>query len=221
VAIRVLVVDNQVLVRRGTTALLRHAPDLEVVGQAGSGREAVEVSCREHPHVVIIEPQLPDGDGLDTIRAIRRECPEANVLVLAQREDPDQAVRAFEAGAVGYILKDIEPEHLLTAVRHVASGKAMLNPRVARHILDRLATGGGRTANGGLLRAKGVTNRELDVLTLVANGMSDREIAGRLYLSEATIKTHLKSVYRKLAARNRAQAAAIAALVGLVHRTPA
>ncbi len=216
--IRLLIVDSQPLIRSAVAELLRRSPDVEVVGQAATAREAITLACTERPDVVIIEPQMPDGDGLDAIRTIRDRCPDVSILVLTQREDLQEAVRALEAGAVGYVLKDIEPEHLLTAIRRVASGEAMLNPRIARHLLARLVAGDGAVPPS--LRARGLTEREVEILRLVASGLSDREIGKKLFLSEATVKTHLKATYRKLRVRNRAQAAALAALAGLLSQPP-
>jgi DNA-binding NarL/FixJ family response regulator len=214
----ILLVDSQNVVRHGIAELLRQSKDIDAVWQAPGSRQAVQISQQRRPHVVIIETQMPDGEGLATIQALRKHCPEANILVLTQQEDPDAAVRALEAGAVGYVLKDIEPEHLLSAIRHVASGRAMLNPRVARHILARLTSANG-SSHDEVLRQRGLTDREIEILTLLACGLTDREIASRLFLSEATVKTHLKAVFRKLGARNRAQAAAIAAVSGLIPHT--
>jgi len=121
--------------------------------------------------------------------------------------------------SVGYVLKDIEPEHLVSAVHRVASGQAMLNPKIARHIMGRLASPSGKSPDG-TLRDHGLTDREIQILSLLADGLSDREVARRLYLSEATVKTHLKAVYRKLRVRNRAQAAVVAAFSGLLDHSP-
>jgi len=218
--IRVLIVDNQALVRRGVAELLRLSRDIETVSQASGKQQAVQTAREQRPDVVIIEPQMPDGDGLATIKSLRQQCPDASILVLTQKEDPEEAIRTLEAGAVGYVLKDIEPEHLLSAIHHVASGRAMLNPKVARHILARLASSNGVSPSENL-RGRGLTEREIEVLAQLANGLTDREIASRLFLSQATVKTHLKSVFRKLGARNRAQAAAVAAVSGLTfHRPP-
>jgi len=215
--IRVLIVDSQPLIRSGVAGLLRQTPGIDTVLQASSARQAVEVARAQHPDVVVIEPQMPDGDGPGTIRAIREDCPQTNILVLTQQEDPAEAMRALEAGAVGYVLKDIEPEHLLSAVRRVASGQAMLNPKIARHMVGRLAAPNSQSPDD-TLRHQGLTAREIQILSLLAGGLSDREVARRLYLSEATVKTHLKAIYRKLRVRNRAQAAAVAAISGLVPR---
>jgi len=205
--IRLLVVDNQPLVRSEITRMLHRPPEIEVVGQAANGRDAAELASARTPDVVIIEPQMPDG--LETIRAIRAKCPRANILALTHCQDLDEGMRALEAGAVGYVIKDIEPQHLLSGVRRVANGEAMLNPRIARTLLSRLGL-----CNGALPSAvpgdRELTDRQAEILRLVTAGLSDREVGQRLFLSESTVKTHLKMIYRKLQVRNRTQAATMA-----------
>lgn len=211
---RVLIVDDQSLIRRGTEALLRAAPGIAVVGVVAGGREAVDEASRMRPDVVVIEVDMPADDGVGTIRAIKSCCPQANVLVVTSQDDPAEALRALEAGAVGYVLKDISAANLIQAIHYAANGKAMLNPKVARHMITRLAA-----RNGGAMaevKAKGLTSREIEILLTLARGMSDREIATHHYLAEATVKSHLKMIYRKLGVRNRAQAAAFAASRGLL-----
>ena len=219
--IRVLIVDNQALVRRGIEAVLRQAPDIEVVGYAWSSSYAVEKACELRPDVVVIDIRMPDGAGYDTIRMICERCPSTSILVLTQESDPEEAIKAVEAGAAGLIYKDIAPEHLRSAVRHLANGRAMLNPALARYILNRLAL---KRANDKQAdragQTKGLTKREIEIVSCLPSGMIDREIAAKLFLSEATIKTHLKAIYRKLGARNRAQAAAVAVVSGLVPLVP-
>ena len=215
--IRVLIVDNQALVRRGIEAVLRQAPDIEVVGYAWSSSYAVEKACELRPDVVVMDIRMLDGTGPDTIRMICERCPSTSILVLTQEADPEDAIKALEAGAAGLVYKDIAPEHLQSAIRHLASGRAMLNPSLARYLLNRIAS---KSANGKQLsravQTKRLTHREIEIVSCVSTGMIDREIAARLFLSEATIKTHLKAIYRKLGARNRAQAAAVAVCSGFV-----
>ena len=218
--IRVLVVDGQALVRRGIETVLRLAPDMDVVGYASSSSYAVEKACALRPDVIVIDIHMPDRSGLDTIRTIRERCPDANILVLTQQSEAEEAIQALEAGAVGFVFKDITPEHLHAAIRHLAGGRAMLNPTVARHILDHMAA---RNTNGAKaernVQTRGLTKREIEILNCLSRGMIDREIGAKLFLSEATIKTHLKAIYRKLGARNRAQAAAVGVVSGLVPHT--
>jgi len=224
--IRVLVVDGQALVRRGIETVLRLAPDMDVVGYASSSSYAVEKACALRPDVIVIDIHMPDRSGLDTIRTIRERCPDANILVLTQQSDPEEAIQALQAGAVGFVFKDIPPEHLHAAIRHLAGGRAMLNPTVAKHILNHMAAQSTNGAGQGRepevdrhIRTKGLTGREIEILNCLSRGMIDREIGAKLFLSEATIKTHLKAIYRKLGARNRAQAAAVGVVSGLVPHT--
>ena len=214
--IRVLVVDGHALVRRGIETVLRLAPDMEVVGYASNGSYAVQKACALRPDVLVIDIHMPDRNGLDTIRVIHERCPGTSTLVLTQQADPDEAIQALEAGATGFVYKDIAPEHLQAGVRQLASGGAMLNPTVARHMPKHMAS---KTTNGEEPnrngRMKGLTERETEVLSCLSRAMSDREIAASLFLSESTIKTHLKAIYRKLRARNRVQAAVVATVSGL------
>jgi DNA-binding NarL/FixJ family response regulator len=215
--IRVLIVDHQALVRRGIEAVLRQAPDMEVVGDAFSCSDAVEKACELRPDVIVIDIHIPDRNGQDPIRTIHERCPTANILVLTQQADPEEAIKALEAGAAGFVFKDIAPEHLQAAVRHLSSGEAMLNPTVARYILNRIhARNGNGNQRDRYIRTERLTQRELEILSHLAVGMRDREIAAKLFLAEATVKTYLKAIYRKLGARNRAQAAAVAASSGFV-----
>lgn len=214
--IRVLTVDHEPLISQGIAALLRQVDDIEVIDQAPSGTEAVDKAFRLQPDVVLIEVAMPSGDGLDTVRAIRQRCPQTNILVLTKLDDAEAAMEAIQAGAVGYVLKDIKPTDLLSAIRNVDSGKTMLNPRLARYMIARLAMGEGPPVAGDDIRIKALSYREIEVLVAVTRGMRDREIAQTLFLSVSTVKSHLKAIYRKLAVRNRAQAAALAARTGHV-----
>lgn len=206
--IRLLIVDNQPLVRSEITRLLHRPPEIEVVGQAATGDDAARLASGCTPDVVIIEPQMPDG--LQTIRMIRTKCPDANILALTHCQNVEEAVRILEAGAVGYVIKDIEPQHLLSGVRRVANGEAMLNPRVARGLLTRLGFSNG-AAPSKVLGDRALTDRQAEILRLVISGLSDREVGRRLFLSESTVKTHLRIIYRKLRVRNRTQAATMVA----------
>lgn len=204
--------------RRGAEAVLQTSRGIALVGVVESGRALVAEVCRLRPDVVLIDPALRSQDGLQAIQAIRRECPEVNILVVTREIDPERAIRAIEAGAVGYILKDVAPAALVEAVERIAAGQTMLDPVIARHVVAQLAQRDGYGADR--LKAKGLTPRELEILSVLAHGMCDREIAGRVYLSEATVKTHLKAIYRKLGVKNRAQAAVLAVAHGLNRAPP-
>jgi DNA-binding NarL/FixJ family response regulator len=206
-------------VRRGAEAVLQTRRGITLVGVLENGHSLATEVCRLRPDVVLIDLALASGDALEAIQTIHQECPDVDVLVVTRELDPERALQAIEAGAVGYVCKDISPEDLVEAVERVATGGAMLDPVIARHIVTRLAMRNGNGVNG--FKAKGLTPRELEILGVLAHGMNVREIAGRFYLSEATVKTHLKAVYRKLGVKNRAQAAALAVTHGLNGATPA
>lgn len=212
--IRVLLVDHLALFRQGVEALLRSAPDVEVVGTAGTARETLERAGRLKPDVVVMDVRLPGG-GVGLIRELGRRCPEAKVLVLTDDDSPETAALAAEAGAAGYVLKDIAAQDLLNGIRYAANGKAMVNPRLVRELLARVAVTR-RAASRDAARARGLSEREIEVLAKLGEGLSDREIASALSVSEATVKTHLRAVYRKLGVRNRAQAVAFAFSCGLI-----
>ncbi|MCS7173051.1 MAG: response regulator transcription factor [Armatimonadetes bacterium] len=217
--IRVLLADDQVLTRQGLRALLSREPDIEVVAEASSGQEAVQLALRHRPDVVLMDIVMEGEDGIEATRAIKQSCPHTQILILTVYADQELFRRAVRAGAVGYVLKDISPQNLVNAIRAVYSGKTMVNPGILRQLVEDLY----RRAEEGPWSARrmhGLTDREVDVLLGVASGLSDKEIAARLFLAESTVKTHLRSIYQKLGVRNRAQAAAWAVERGLVQSGP-
>ena len=196
--IRVLVVDDHTMVRMGLVQLLATTPDLEVVGQAANGLEAVARVAELDPDVVLMDLQMPEMDGVRATRAITASG-RAQVLVLTSFSDPDRIVDAIDAGAVGYTLKDADPEDLLEAVRAVARGESPLHPRVARQLLTARA-GGGQAGDA-------LTAREQEVLELVRQGLANKQIARRLGISERTVKAHLTSVFSAIGVADRTSAA--------------
>ncbi len=196
--IRVLVVDDHTMVRMGLVQLLATTPDLEVVGQAANGLEAVARVAELDPDVVLMDLQMPEMDGVRATRAITASG-RAQVLVLTSFSDPDRIVDAIDAGAVGYTLKDADPEDLLEAVRAVARGESPLHPRVARQLLTARA-GGGQAGDA-------LTAREQEVLELVRQGLANKQIARRLGISERTVKSHLTSVFSAIGVADRTSAA--------------
>lgn len=209
-AIRVLIADDQMLSRHGLRAFLREQPDIEIVGEAGTGREAVEKAVALAPDVVLMDLTMPDGDGVEATRAICQRCPRSHVLVVTVHADPELFRRAVEAGAVGYLLKDLSPSQLAESIRAVYDGKGMIDPGVARTMIDYLQRTGRMSPAAAVRSLHGLTEREVEVLIHVARGWSDKEIAARLFVSESTVKTHLRAIYAKLHLRNRAHAAAFA-----------
>jgi DNA-binding NarL/FixJ family response regulator len=210
--IRVLLVDNQTLLRHGIRLILQSARDIEVIGEAADGNEAVDKAVALSPDIVLIESVLAGGDSIAVIRAIKQRCPSARNLVLSSQGDPEVFRKTAAAGAIGYILKNISPEDLVNAIRATHSGRTILSPTIAQQIVRHFSFAE-ESANGncnrGAIRGQtpGPTRQEIEVLSLVARGLSDKEIAAQLFLTEAAVKTRLRHIYRKLGLNNRAQAA--------------
>ncbi|MEU3398822.1 response regulator transcription factor [Streptomyces filamentosus] len=197
--VRILLCDDHVVVRAGLLALLGSTPDIEVVGEAGSGEEAVAMAAKLKPDVVLMDLQL--GPGIDGVEATRRIAPTSvHVLVLTTYDTDADITRAIEAGATGYLLKAERPEELFAAIHSAAQGRTALSPPVASRVMDRM-----RGAAGPSL-----TDRERDILGQLAHGLGNKEIARALFISEATVKTHLGRIYAKLGVDTRAGAVAVA-----------
>ncbi len=218
-SIRVLVVDDQGLTRRGILSVLKPEPDIEVIDEAVDGHDALQKAVALQPDLVLMDVVMSGGDGITATRAIRQRCPNTQILILTFGADPELFRKAAEAGAVGFVLKDISPANLVKAIRAVHNGHAMLSPHIAKQLMEQLHVSRHERAATSVRRTHGLTERELDVLTNLAAGLSDKEIAAKLFLSEATVKTHLRTVYRRLKLRNRAQAAAFAVEKGLLANT--
>jgi DNA-binding NarL/FixJ family response regulator len=197
-SIRVVLVDDHAVVRSGLAQLLGGADDIEIVGQAANGAEAVEVVRRALPDVVVMDLQMPDVDGVEATRRIVAEELGAEVLVLTSFSDNARIVAAIDAGAVGYLLKDADPEDVLDGVRAVSRGESPLHPRVARQLLSSRAD-----PSPGVQ----LTPREAEVLGLVRAGLANKQIARRLGISERTVKAHLTSVFQRIGVADRTQAA--------------
>jgi len=203
--IRLLIVDDHPIVRDGLVAILHEGePDLEVVGEAGDGKEAVTVWRTLRPTVTIMDLQLPGQTGVEAIQAIRREDPEARILVLTTFDGDADIQRALEAGARGYLLKSVRRAILIEAVREVAAGRRYLPPTTAARLVE-------------AMESERLTAREFDVLRLLAQGERNREIADTLGLAEPTVKIHVNNLLRKLQAKDRTEAAVIALKRGLIH----
>lgn len=200
----VLVVDDHSVVRMGLVALLSRAPGFSVVGEAARAAEALEKTQALAPDVVLMDVRLPDGSGIECCRAIRQRRPDTRVLMLTSYDDKDAAVAAVIAGASGYLLKQVEPDELLRAIRLVAAGESLLDPLVTGAILQRVRQGG-----AGLTGEADLTERERSILALLGEGLPNRDIAARLYLSEKTVRNYVSVILQKLGLSNRAQAAAL------------
>ena len=214
--IRVVVVDDQALVRGGFAMVLDHQPDIEVVAQAGDGVEAVAVVHQHRPDVVLMDIRMPQMDGLQaTARIVEDLGGAVRVLILTTFEPDEYVYQALRAGASGFVLKDIPPEQLVIAVRAVAQGGALLAPSITRRLIGQFAAQ--RTVDAGLaLQLEQLTARERDIVVAVARGLSNAEIAAELYIGLATVKSHVSSVLTKLGLRDRAQVVVIAYESGLV-----
>jgi DNA-binding NarL/FixJ family response regulator len=197
-AVRVVVVDDHRVVRAGLETLLSSAEDIDVVGSAADGREAVAMILDRSPDVVLMDLSMPGMDGIEATRQLTAAGCAARIVVLTSFNEQSKVVAAVEAGAVGYILKDAEPERLLDAIRAAASGGAPLDPRAATALL---------APRSQAPVATDLTPRELDVLRLVAEGLASKQIARRLDISEKTVKAHLTHVYQRLGVSDRTQAA--------------
>ena len=208
--IRVLIVDDHSVVRRGLNALLATEPGIEVAGEAADGRQAVERAVQLRPDVVIMDLVLPEIDGVEAIRRIRTRLPESRILVLTSFGSDEMLFPALKAGALGYLLKDATPEELVRAIRATAKGLSSLNQTVARRLLAELSSDGAKRPRGEIL-----TRRETEVLCSLARGLSNDGIAESLKISEATVRTHVSNILFKLGLDNRTQAALFALREGL------
>ena len=211
-SIRVLVVDDHSLVRAGFCMILA-AENIEVVAEACNGLEAVDMVERFSPTVVLMDIRMPELDGLEATRRILAADPTARILILTTFDLDEYIYEALRAGASGFVLKDDPPEQLITAIQTVAAGEALLSPAVTIRVIKQFAQIPRHTAPAEL---EGLTAREHDILRLIAQGLSNAEIAQRLSISETTVKTHVTHVLQKLKLRDRVQAAAVAYQSGLV-----
>jgi DNA-binding NarL/FixJ family response regulator len=216
--IRVLLVDDQELVRTGFRMILADEPDIEVVGEAADGRAGVDAARRLQPDVVVMDIRMPVMDGVEATRRIVEDTESTTrVLVLTTFDADETVVQALRVGASGFLLKDVPPAGFVDAIRVVAAGDALLAPSVTRQLLDRFRTTLPGPADPREDRFRELTERELEVVKLVARGLSNREIAERLVLAEPTVKTHVSHALLKLELRDRAQAVALAYEAGLVR----
>jgi DNA-binding NarL/FixJ family response regulator len=215
-SVRVLLCDDQALVRSGFRMILEAREDIEVIGEAEDGAQALEMTWRQLPDVVLMDVRMPRIDGVEATRRLVGAGAEARILILTTFDLDEYVFEALRAGASGFLLKDVQPAQLVDAVRVVARGDALLDPTVTRRLLDRFA----HTLPGAPERPPPelgeLSDREREVLELMASGLSNAELAERLVLSETTVKTHVSSILRKLGLRDRVQAVVLAYQAGLV-----
>jgi DNA-binding NarL/FixJ family response regulator len=223
---RVLIADDHMLVRDGYRLMLDREEDLEVVGEAANGREAVELCRRLHPELVLMDVRMPEMDGLEATREIKVESPTTSVLVVTTYDNPDYLFEAVEAGAAGYVLKDAPKSQLLDAVRRTLGGESPLNQELAMQLISRFTReaskphesppAGPQRRGAGASALEALTPRELEVLQLLVQGKSNPQIAQELMISRLTAKTHVERIIRKLGVSDRTQAALRALELGLV-----
>ena len=215
--ISVLIADDQALVRAGFRAILEEQPGIIVVGDAADGRDAIDLARRRRPDVVLMDIQMPDLDGIEATRRILRDADDEHpiaVLMLTTFDLNEYVYEALRAGASGFLLKDVLPEQLIAAVRVVAAGDGLIAPTITKRLIEQFIRSAPPTTPPPALDA--LTPREVEVLTLIARGLSNGEIADELVLSQSTVKTHVKRILAKLDARDRVQAVVLAYEAGLV-----
>jgi DNA-binding NarL/FixJ family response regulator len=217
---RVLIADDDDLMRAGLVELLSGEPEIEIVGEASTGRQAVERSRRLAPDVVLMDVRMPDLDGIEATGELARAAPDSKVLILTTFEQDDYIFGALRAGASGFLLKRARPEDLITAVRIVAAGESLLSPSVTRRVIDRVAEQPLPVLTAQT-KLDELTPREREVLQLIARGLSNREIATALFVEESTVRTHVKRIQMKLQLRDRVQIVIFAYETGVNQPTPA
>ncbi|MEH7490741.1 response regulator transcription factor [Neobacillus niacini] len=204
--IRILITDDHHVVRRGLAFFLKTQKDIEIIGEAGNGREAVELTRTLKPDLILMDLVMPEMDGIQATKMIKTEMPEIKIIMLTSFSDQDHVIPALEAGASGYQLKDIEPDELIDCIRKIMSGENQLHPKATSHLLANLSNKENKERN--LLEQ--LTKRELDVLREIAKGKSNKEIASTLFITEKTVKTHVSNLLAKLELADRTQAALFA-----------
>jgi DNA-binding NarL/FixJ family response regulator len=202
--IRVFSVDDHPLLREGIAAVINNQPDMQVIGQAANGKDAVQEFKKHQPDVTLMDLRLPDMSGIDAMIAIRAEFPEARIILLTTFEGDVEIKRALEAGARGYLLKSMPPKELVEVIRQVHAGKKRIPPQLAAQLAEHMSD-------------EALTTREIEVLRQIAGGNRNRDIAERLFISEETVKVHIKHIMEKLGASDRTQAVAIGIRRGIIQ----
>ncbi len=216
---KLLIADDHDLVREGTRAMLEREPDIEVIGEAENGREALELCSGSCPDLVLMDIRMPAMDGLEATRRVKQACPETSVLIMTSHENPDYLLEAVRVGAAGYILKESTKRELLSVVRNVLAGESVLDHNLAMRLIKHLSGEADRQAQKPVpppeALAESLTSRELEVLRLLALGKTNRELADELVISLSTVKRHVERIISKLKVSDRTQAAVKAVELGL------
>lgn len=209
--IRILIVDDHEMVREGLMAMLRPEPDFDVVGDTGYGEQVVDLVETTHPDIVLLDARLPDISGVEVCRRLARTHPKVAVVILTTYTDVELVQECLQAGARGYVVKDVEKFSLKESIRAVSRGQAVLAPQVAGQIIDQM-----RSREPGDHRPAGLNASQVAILRLISRGHSNREIAADVHLSENTVKSHIQEIFRKLGVRNRVEAAILAGKSGWI-----
>ena len=209
--IRILIADDHPVIREGLSAMLSRVPGFEVVGEARDGKEAMDMALRLKPDIVLMDLRMPGMDGVEAMRLIHLQCETVRFIILTVYDNDEYIFEGIRAGASAYLLKDVSRETLIQAIREVHSGQSLLHPQITRKLLDRVSGGAGRE-HGSLL-----TERELEILQMMASGASNKEIALGLSISSHTVKTHVSNIYQKLEVNDRAEAVAKALREGILR----
>ena len=211
-AIRILIVDDHPVVREGISAMLQHKPDFKIVGEASNGREAIEKARKLEPDVVLMDLRMPEIDGVEAITRIKAEKPDIKFIILTTYSDDEYIFKGIAAGARAYLLKDAPREELFKAIRAVSRGESLIQPVVASKVLDKLAELSKKTTS-----TEDLSEREIEVLKLMAKGASNKDIADQLSITQSTVKTHITSIFQKLDVTTRTEAVMTALKKGIIQ----
>ncbi|UYP10633.1 response regulator [Priestia megaterium] len=209
--IKMLIADDHHVVRKGLVFFLQTQPDLEIVGEASNGEEAVKLATSLEPHIVLMDLSMPVLDGIEATKELKKQAPHVQVMILTSFSDQDHVIPALEAGASGYQLKESDPDELVAAIRKLMNGENQLHPKVTTHLLTRLTKSNEKKVNF----IDHLTKREKDVLKEIAKGKSNKEIGAALHITEKTVKTHVSNILSKLGVQDRTQAALYAVQHGI------
>ncbi|MCY9021257.1 response regulator transcription factor [Priestia megaterium] len=209
--IKILIADDHHVVRKGLVFFLQTQPDLEIVGEASNGEEALKLATSLQPHIVLMDLSMPVLDGIEATKELKKQAPYIQVMILTSFSDQDHVIPALEAGASGYQLKESDPDELVAAIRKLMNGENQLHPKVTTHLLTRLTKSSEKKVNF----IDHLTKREKDVLKEIAKGKSNKEIGAALHITEKTVKTHVSNILSKLGVQDRTQAALYAVQHGI------